>query len=171
MQTLKKIGRFIVNLDVYLGCVLLAALILLTFVGVFRRYLFSAPIVWLEEVQLFLFLWVAFLGGCAAFRRGGHVAIEVFVDRFPPKLKMATEIFVAALVVALLGYLAKQGFDYLQILISAERHTSILAIPYSFIYGILPWASIVMMLNQIYAIIDRWFISRSGYGEKTGGAE
>ena len=41
----KKVGRIIGNLDLYMTCALLVFLIGLTFVGVFMRYLFSAPIV------------------------------------------------------------------------------------------------------------------------------
>jgi len=152
-----RVGRIIANLDLYLSCIILALLICLTFVGVFMRYLFSTPIVWQEEVQLACFLWITFLGGCAAFRTGGHVAIEIIVDRFPRKIRVVIEILVSVIVIALLGFLMKNGFTYLALLISASRQTSILRIPYVLIYGILPWACILMCINQIYVIVARYW--------------
>lgn len=152
----KKVSRIIVNLDLYLACALLAFLIGLTFVGVFTRYFFSAPIVWQEEVQLAVFLWIAFLAGSAGFRMGGHVAIEILVDQLPQKIRTIVEILVSVLVVLLLAYLAKNGFVYMTTLIKGSRQTSILHVPYVLIYGILPVSCILMIISQIYAIVVRY---------------
>ena len=134
----------------------MAFLIGLTFVGVFARYVFNAPIVWQKEVQLACFLWISFLGGCTVFRRGGHVAIELIVDRLPKKLRMLAEILVSVIVVVLLCSLMKNGFVYLSLLVSASRQTAILKIPYLYIYGILLAACILMCINQIYAVAERY---------------
>ena len=165
----QKIGRIIANLDLYLSCAILAFLIGLTFVGVFMRYLFSAPIVWQEEVQLACFLWVTFLAGCAAFRTGGHVAIEIIVDQLPAKLRMIVEILVAVLVVVLLAFLVKNSFAYMATLIKGSRQTSILHIPYVLIYGILPVSGILMCINQIYAIVVRYLPHKDQDDSSTGG--
>ena len=65
-KALKVLG----NLDMVFAGVLMVGLIVLTFVGVIRRYFLRDPITWMEEVQMLLFLWVVFLGGSAAFRTG-----------------------------------------------------------------------------------------------------
>ena len=155
-MTRKKIGRVIANLDLYAACVLLAFLIGLTFAGVFMRYVFNAPFVWQEEVQLGVFLWVTFLAGRAGFRMNGHVAIEILVDQLPRKLRMIVEMAVAVVVVLLLAYLAKNGFVYVATLIRGSRETAILRVPYEWIYGILPVSCILMIINQIYAVIIRY---------------
>lgn len=164
-----KVGKEIVNLDLYLSCIILAFLIGLTFVGVFARYAFNAPIIWQEEVQLACFLWISFLGGCTAFRKGSHVAIELIVDRLPQKLRMAAEILISIIVVALLCFLMKNGFVYLSLLVSASRQTAILKIPYSYIYGIMPWACLLMCFNQIYAVMQKYWRKNTGERETKGG--
>jgi len=164
----KKVGAFIGNLDIYLTCVLLVFLVGLTFVGVFTRYLFSEPIVWQEEVQLAVFLWIAFLGGSAAFRTGGHVAIEILVDQLPEKLRKAAELLIALIVVAVLAYLAKNGLTYMTTLIKGNRETSILRIPYVFVYGILPVCSVLMIVSQLYAIAVRFLPSKKDNDKKEG---
>lgn len=167
----RKFGRIIVNLDLYLSCIILAFLVCLTFVGVFARYLFSAPIVWQEEVQLACFLWISFLAGCTAFRTGGHVAIEMIVDGFPPKIRMITEIIISVIVVVVLAFLSKTGFVYMSLLVHASRQTSILHIPYVLIYGILPVSCVLMCINQIYAIIARYKPCKNQIDGVTGGYE
>ena len=61
------------NLDVLIAGMALIALVAITFAGVIMRYIFSQPFIWLEEMQIALFLWVAFLGSSAAFRRNNFV--------------------------------------------------------------------------------------------------
>lgn len=65
-KALKVLG----NLDMVFAGVLMVGLIVLTFVGVIRRYFLRDPITWMEEVQMLLFLWVVFLGGVPRFGRG-----------------------------------------------------------------------------------------------------
>ena len=167
----KKVGAFIGNLDIYLTCVLLVFLVGLTFTGVFARYLFSAPIVWQEEVQLAVFLWIAFLGGSAAFRTNGHVAIELIVDNFPEKIRKVVEILVAVIVVVVLAYLLRNAGIYMQTLVKANRESPILRIPYVIIYSILPICSFLMIVNQIYAIIVRYFVPKKTETAQEGDAE
>ena len=51
-KALKVLG----NLDMVFAGVLMVGLIVLTFVGVIRRYFLRDPITWMEEVQMLLFL-------------------------------------------------------------------------------------------------------------------
>ena len=70
------------NLDLAIAGVLLVVLIFLTFFGVARRYLFGKPLIWMEEFQGLLFLWITFLGAGAAFRYGSHVKIDMVLTLF-----------------------------------------------------------------------------------------
>ena len=98
-KALKVLG----NLDMVFAGVLMVGLIVLTFVGVIRRYFLRDPITWMEEVQMLLFLWVVFLGGSAAFRTGSHIAIEIVVDALPKKIGGFIERFDVLLELLILG--------------------------------------------------------------------
>ena len=71
------------NLDVILAGIIGGVLVLVTFLGVIMRYLFNAPFVWQQEIQLGCFLWLSYLGAGAAFLSESHVAVDIFVDSFP----------------------------------------------------------------------------------------
>ena len=45
-----KLGKILGNLDISLACVVLSGLIVLTFAGVLKRYIFRDPIAWMEEL-------------------------------------------------------------------------------------------------------------------------
>lgn len=60
------------NLDIVVASIILAILIVLTFLGVVWRYIFNAPFTWLEEVQTSCMVWIVFAGAGAAFRSGNH---------------------------------------------------------------------------------------------------
>ena len=60
--------KILSNLDLALAGVAFVILIVVTFGGVIMRYILSSPLAWAEEVQLWMFLWITFLGAGAAFR-------------------------------------------------------------------------------------------------------
>ena len=70
-----KASAILMNIDIVVASIILAILIVLTFLGVVWRYIFNAPFTWLEEVQTSCMVWIVFAGAGAAFRSGNHVAI------------------------------------------------------------------------------------------------
>ena len=53
------------NIDIVVASIILAILIVLTFLGVVWRYIFNAPFTWLEEVQTSCMVWIVFAGAGA----------------------------------------------------------------------------------------------------------
>ena len=146
-KALKVLG----NLDMVFAGVLMVGLIVLTFVGVIRRYFLRDPITWMEEVQMLLFLWVVFLGGSAAFRTGSHIAIEIVVDALPKKIG------------GFMGYLFMQEWSYYYQLMEAGKVTTLLRIPYSIVYLVVPVGGILMIVSMLFAAY-RQFIAKKPLG-------
>lgn len=141
------------NLDIAVACVVLAALIVMTFLGVIFRYAFKSPFTWLEEVQMACMVWIVFAAGGAAFRTGNHVAIEMVVDMFPKKVQKAFEWVIAAVVLVVLSYLLYQSIGFIYVFVKSGRATSMLKIPYALIYGIAPVSFVLMGVSYIYALL------------------
>ncbi len=139
------------NLDLWIASFALAVLIILTICGVLMRYIFNNPLTWLEEVQLFCMVWIVFTSGGAAFRTKSHVAIEMVVDTFPKSVQKYVEYAIDAIVLFSLGYLFLRSVGYVQLFLRSGRTTSMLGIPYWFIYGIVPFACIDMVVSYIHA--------------------
>jgi C4-dicarboxylate transporter DctQ subunit len=84
--------------DIAVGLILLAATYVL-FQGVVLRYVFNFAFSWTEEVVRYSIVWLVFLGGSIAARRGAHISMDILVVYLSPRAKLA----VAALATAVAG--------------------------------------------------------------------
>ena len=148
-----KALSILMNLDIVVASVILAILIVLTFFGVIWRYIFNAPFTWLEEVQTSCMVWIVFAAAGAAFRTGNHVAIEMIVDMMPEKLQKIMEWLISVVVVVVIGYLFIQSLGFIQIFLKSGRSTSMLKIPYAWVYGIAIVSYVDMIISYFYSII------------------
>ena len=73
---MKKFRSFLANPDAIVSGAALCAIVLMTVAGVIMRKAVGQPFAWLEEMQVFFFVWTIFLGGSVAFRTGGQVSID-----------------------------------------------------------------------------------------------
>ena len=92
---------------------LAALLLLLTVVSnalaVVFRYVIGQPLIWTEEVQRYLMIWVAFLGGAACVGRGDHMAMDLLGLFLPASLQRWLRIALLALTAAFCAVLIWKG--------------------------------------------------------------
>ena len=69
-KVLKSLG----SLDIYVASIIMLVLLGITVVNVFMRYVMRSPITWVDELQLFLFLWIVYLSAGAAFRHSFSIS-------------------------------------------------------------------------------------------------
>lgn len=75
-------------------------------VGVARRYVFGAPLVWIDELTVVLFMWAIFWAAAFVIPLREHVAFDLIVNALPERARRAIHAFSYALVgVALLAAL------------------------------------------------------------------
>jgi len=152
-----KALKVLCNLDLLLGCAMVAVLIVLTFSGVLMRYILRSPITWQEEIQMLLFLWITFLGGSAAFRTGGHIAIEILVDTLPKKIGGAIEKVGVLIQLVILVYLFSQEWAYYMQLVSTNKVTNLLRIPFAYAYLVVPVGGVLMILSMLFYTYKVYF--------------
>ncbi|MDF2858022.1 MAG: hypothetical protein K0Q87_3873, partial [Neobacillus sp.] len=160
-KTENKALNYLLNLDLFITGITLVILIAVTFTGVITRYFFSSPIMWLEEVQLWCFVWIAFFGGGAAFRTHSHVAIDVLVDMFPVSLKRIIEVVIYVVVMGVLLYFMIHGGKLVGQLARTGRLTNILDIPYPVIYSAFPIGCGLMMINYTIMTVQSKLFSKN----------
>jgi TRAP-type C4-dicarboxylate transport system permease small subunit len=69
---------------------LMAGVVLL---GVFTRYVLNDPLAWTEEAARYALIWLSWLGGGLALRRGAHIAVEFLLDAIPSAPTRAAVLF------------------------------------------------------------------------------
>ena len=63
------------------GVFLIGLIVVTITIQVFTRYVFDRPIVWVEELATYAFIWGAFVGAGLGHKSRRHIRIETFVAR------------------------------------------------------------------------------------------
>jgi TRAP-type transport system small permease protein len=105
---------------------LMAGMAVCVLLGVFYRYVLGDALAWSEEAARYLMIWLSWIGGGLALRRGGHIAVDLVVNALPamPRrlMLMATQlaaitflVIVLATAIDLTGRVSMQSTIALQI--------------------------------------------------------
>jgi TRAP-type C4-dicarboxylate transport system permease small subunit len=94
-----------------------AAAVILSFVNVIGRYVFGATVIWADEIQIYIMIWMAFLGAVVVTWREMHLRMDLLFKMLPFRLQkivrfaeFAAMITLAGVVVALSGHYAYNMF-------------------------------------------------------------
>ncbi|OYX14962.1 MAG: hypothetical protein B7Z15_02145 [Rhizobiales bacterium 32-66-8] len=105
---------FMRPLEVVAALLLLAVVgLLLLLTGALSRYVFSLPIVWIDEVSSISFLWLAMLGSVIALDRNEHLRLTLLVQSVPKRVQRFIDTFALLLIAAFLLALAYPAYDYM----------------------------------------------------------
>ena len=152
---MKSIQKIITSLDSIISGVSLLLIIFMTVAGVVKRKCFGNPIAWLEEMQIFFFVWTIFLGGSIAFRKGGQVSIDLIAARLNPKARKVLDVFCYVVAMLVLIYLCKGGFELAASV--TKKVTPYFKISYKYIDIAAPIGCIIMMVQYTFIILDQLF--------------
>ena len=85
---------------------LVAAVFVAVLVGVARRYVFGAPLVWIDELALVMFMWAIFWTAAFAVPLSGHVAFDLVSNALPERVRGPVyRLACAAVAIAFIGAL------------------------------------------------------------------
>jgi tripartite ATP-independent transporter DctM subunit len=80
--------------------------------GVTSRYVFSLPVIWIDEVASISFLWLAMLGSAIAIDRNEHLRLTLFTGMMPERMRGFVETFALLVVAAFLLAMIYPAIDY-----------------------------------------------------------
>ena len=100
--------------------------LLLVMLNVITRYVFRTGIPWSEEFATGCFVWTAFIGSAACYKRRAHVGVDILVNKFPLGLQKTVKIIVDILLAFLNSYLFLISCKY--IMRSYRKPTPILGV-------------------------------------------
>ena len=124
-----------------------AVMIVLVFFNVVT-HLFGRDLAATTELCELLMVWVTFLGGAAAARRGTHMSITELIDKLAPKWRRFTDLGIVAASDAVLGLLVWYGWGIT--VAGWTNQLTVLDIPMSFQYLALPVASLITLLFVLW---------------------
>jgi tripartite ATP-independent transporter DctM subunit len=95
-----------------ISAILLLSIIGRLLAGVVSRYVFSRPIVWIDEASSIAFLWLAMLGTAIAIDRSEHLRLTVFLNTLGERKREFAETFGLILMGAFLLVMLPAAYEY-----------------------------------------------------------
>ena len=84
---MERISDIFDSINKLLLVVVLSAMAVVVFLQVIFRYALNLPLFWTEEFARYCLVWASLLGAGIAFKRGEHIAVTFFTERFLPGKK------------------------------------------------------------------------------------
>jgi TRAP-type C4-dicarboxylate transport system permease small subunit len=86
IETIHKGVTWLLTFTRSVSAICLIASVVINFINIVGRYVFSVSISWAEEIMLFLMVGCVFTGCCAVAWQGRHIRMDVMISALPPKL-------------------------------------------------------------------------------------
>ena len=134
-----------------LMAIMIGGMVALISLQVGFRYLLNQPLTWSEEVARHLMIWSALLGAAVAYRRKGHLGMDVIVMLFSPQWKRIVEGIVHLLSIGFFGLILLNGIPLVQKTMS--QLSSAILIPMGYIYAALPVGSAFLLLFALEKLL------------------
>ena len=145
------IANIVVNIVVNIGA------------QVFSRYLLDQPLVWVEELAVYSFIWGTFIGASLGLKELRHIRIASFVSALAPRAQHLMRALAWLIVLVLMGVLIVQAHEVMGIEGRSKSISLPVAVPRSWFYSIpLLVGCASMGLTCIYLILAELAAARTG---------
>jgi len=121
--------------------------------GVITRYVTAQPAAWASEIATLGFAWVVFFGAAACVKYRMHPAIEVLVDRLPPRVQKAVRLFNHGLLLSFFGFMAWFGTRFA--IDAWDSPSPVLRMPQTWLYGPVALCSVLMVVRYLQVLAGR----------------
>lgn len=107
-------GKWLMRPVEAVSAALLVVIVGLLLAGVAARYVFSAPVIWIDEVVSISFLWLAMLGSAIALHRNEHLRITVVLVMLPESVGAYVRATAIVAIGAFLAGLMQPAVEYVK---------------------------------------------------------
>ena len=163
MSLIKSIDTAVVQVTSWIVAYLTLQMSAVVVAGVFFRYVLNDGLPWVEELARYSMIWLSWLGGGLAIRKGAHISVDFVVDALSPR---------ARTFVVLLGRLLVFTFLAICIVLGAEltsrvsmQSTIALGISMQIPYSAIPIGSALMFYHLLIVMFCPWARVQSGSTE------
>jgi TRAP-type transport system small permease protein len=155
----RTVDALALALEKLLGLALIVA-VLYNFVNVVGRYVFGRTFISADEVQIYIMVYIAFLGAAVATWRRIHLRMDVLVHRLPPPVQAALTLVELALIVVLAAIVLYVSSGYVKQMAGLDARSQNAGIPMW-----LPHSAIVLGFALIAAAAVLRFVQLFRKGE------
>src|SRR5947209_13072261 len=124
----RSIDLLAVALEKLLGAALIVA-VLYNFVNVVGRYVVGQTFISADEVQIYIMVYIAFLGAAVATWRRLHLRMDVLVHRLPQRLQTVLSVIELGLIIVLAALVLYVSSGYVKQMAGLDARSQNAGIP------------------------------------------
>ena len=132
--------------------ILLGVMVMLAFLQVILRNLFSFGFLWADPLLRYMVMWVGFLGAVIATREEKHFGVDFLTRYFSQRFLHGTKIFVDSFAAVVAFLLMRAAYQFLMEGISADEK-DIFELPRRIYFAIIPLGFGLIGLHFVFNII------------------
>lgn len=121
----------------------------------------STHLVWIEEISLYVLVWMVFLALSVALGSGRHIGMRVVLSRLPAQVQRVTKLVLNLLGLGFSLYLFKIGVEITAFVAASGQRSPTLGIPVTWLYIVLPVGFLLLSLRYLIELVtpaDRFAI-------------
>jgi len=150
-----KWKKILNNLEEYLAGILLLVMVTIAFVNVVSRFTFKFSISYIEELEVYLYVWLVMLGSAIAFKRWSHLCVSLLVEKLPDRLRKYIRILVTFLSIGFFAVIFKSSINQIQDEILMSVTTTSMGLPKWWYTLGLPIGSALIIIRLIQRLFKR----------------
>ncbi len=151
----KQIYRVLDKLRSLAIIIIFAGIILLCMTQVVLRYFTSAtltPFTWGDEIIRLASIWVVFLAASIGVRRGSHLSVEFFLEKYlSPKVMNIIKKVATGIVIIILVTIMVAGTLYLEVVWTSMLQN--LAISNALFYAAIPVGCFYLIIEYVFILV------------------
>lgn len=149
-QILERLTRWIERALAYA----FIAAVVLNFVNVIGRYVFDDTILSADELQIFVMVFMAFLGAAAVAWRNQHLRMDVLVNALPPPVRRLIKIAELIVIVILTAFVLWNSTYYAEQMYAIGRVSDMAQIPMWIPHGVVAAGFGLMALIATLRLVE-----------------
>ena len=154
--------------QVILGTLILIS-IAINFANVIGRYLFQSPIVWAEEIMIYIMIWAVLTGSVLVSWDGNHLKMDFFTLTLPSPWKESLNFAGATVFLLVCIFVLPQSLKVVELMVRFDQRSVIARIPMAIPHGAILLGFFLMLV--VVAVRFRMYVTgHSGSGTAEAGA-
>jgi C4-dicarboxylate transporter DctQ subunit len=143
--------KYLNHLEEWIMAFLLGFMTLLTFVQVVLRYVFNSGWVWSLEATTYAFAWLVLIGMSYGVRTQSHIAVDIFTNLLPAKIKKVVALLAIAICVVYCGLMISGSYAFVEGLYKLGNYARDIHAPKWLLTAMMPLGFAILTLRFIEA--------------------
>ncbi len=142
---LVAVPRFLLGLLIFVG-------IVINFAHIIGRYVFSSPIIWAEEILIFIMIWCVFIGAIVVTWEGRHIKMDLLSAKIPPPWREIVNVLTTIGIILVCIFVIRQSWTVVSLFYETGQQSVIARLP----AGIMHSSILVGFSGMLLVVLLRW---------------